>query len=395
MPPADPDRDRRDLSSPADTAAATDRSASATGSGPAVAGSSPVAAASRDIAASAETVAATDTVSITETTIPDMPTIADTAAERLVRLEREIQGLRLQLADRDQRIQQLDEELTETNQGVVALYSELDDKAAQLQEASELKSRFLSYMSHEFRTPLGSIRSIVRILLDEMDGHLTAEQRKQVSFIQTSAVELSEMVNDLLDLAKIEAGRISISPAWFEMVDLFHAIRGMFKPLLTSEAVSLILEEPVGIPRLYTDDTKVSQILRNFISNALKFTPRGEVRVTARSEGPDRVTFSVADTGIGIAPEYHGAVFNDFVQIDSPLQRKWRGTGLGLSLSRKMAELLGGQVAMTSQPGVGSTFSLTIPIRFKGGGGEGDGDGASADGPDGGAPAGEGGAHGE
>lgn len=326
---------------------------------------------------------------------PETAAAHDTTGERLLRLERENEGLRLQLADRDERIQQLDDELTETNQGVVALYAELDDKAVQLKEASELKSRFLSYMSHEFRTPLGSIRSIVRILLDEMDGHLTTEQRKQVTFVQTSAVELNEMVNDLLDLAKIEAGRISISPAWFEMVDLFHAIRGMFKPLLTSEAVSLILEEPVGIPRLYTDDKKVSQILRNFISNALKFTPRGEVRVTARTEGSDRVTFSVADTGIGIAPEYHGAVFNDFVQIDSPLQRKWRGTGLGLSLSRKMAELLGGQVAMTSTPEVGSTFSLTIPIRFNGGGGEGGSEAESADSPDGDAPAGEGGAHGE
>ncbi len=264
----------------------------------------------------------------------------------------------------EQQVEQLTAELAETNQGVVALYAELDDKAAALKEASELKSRFLSYMSHEFRTPLGSIRSIVRILLDELDGPLTAEQRKQVTFVQTSAVELNEMVNDLLDLAKIEAGRLSISPAWFEMVDLFHAIRGMFRPLLSSDAVSLILEEPTDIPPIYTDDQKLSQILRNFISNALKFTLRGEVRVRAARSGDDSVTFSVADTGIGIAQEYHAAIFDDFVQVDSPLQRKWRGTGLGLSLSRKIARMLGGDVTMTSEPGVGSTFSLTIPIRL-------------------------------
>lgn len=264
----------------------------------------------------------------------------------------------------EQQVEQLTAELAETNQGVVALYADLDDKAAALKEASELKSRFLSYMSHEFRTPLGSIRSIVRILLDELDGPLTSEQRKQVTFVQGSAIELSEMVNDLLDLAKIEAGRLSISPAWFEMVDLFHAIRGMFKPLLTSEAVALILEEPTDIPPIYTDDQKLSQILRNFISNALKFTPRGEVRVRAERAGADAVTFSVADTGIGIAKEYHQAIFDDFVQVDSPLQRKWRGTGLGLSLSRKIARVLGGDVTMTSEPGVGSTFSLTIPIRL-------------------------------
>ncbi|HEY4313702.1 MAG TPA: ATP-binding protein [Pirellulales bacterium] len=270
------------------------------------------------------------------------------------------------LAQRDRLIIQLNDELAETNQGVVALYAELDDKAAALREASELKSRFLSYMSHEFRTPLGAIRSIARILLDRMDGPLTSEQVKQVTFIQQSATELNEMVNDLLDLAKIEAGRIVISPEWFEMVDLFAAIRGMFKPLLTSEAVSLILEEPQDIPRIYTDDKKLSQILRNFISNALKFTVKGEVRVSVRREPGEQVTFSVADTGIGIAREHHDAVFNDFVQVDSPLQRKWRGTGLGLSLSKRISELLGGGVTMTSEPGLGSTFSVTVPIRFEG-----------------------------
>jgi len=277
----------------------------------------------------------------------------------------EIQLFEQQLAERDRIIHQLSEELAETNQGVVALYAELDDQAEALREASELKSRFLSYMSHEFRTPLGSIRSITRLLLDRMDGPLNAEQEKQVNFIQSSAVELNEMVNDLLDLAKIEAGRISISPAWFEMVDLFAAIRGMFKPLLTSDAVSLVLEEPRDIPRIFTDDKKLSQILRNFISNALKFTPKGEVRVSVHLVDSDLVTFAVADTGIGIAAEHHKAVFNDFVQIDSPLQRKWRGTGLGLSLSKKIAALLGGSVAMTSEPGVGSTFSVTIPISLK------------------------------
>jgi signal transduction histidine kinase len=158
---------------------------------------------------------------------------------------------------------------------------------------------------------------------------------------------------------------LSISPAWFEMVDLFAAIRGMFKPLLTSDAVSLVLEAPVDVPRVYTDDRKLSQILRNYISNALKFTTKGEVRVTAKRENDDCVTFAVADTGIGIAVEHQDAIFNDFVQIETPLQRKWRGTGLGLSLSKRIAELLGGSVGMRSEPQVGSTFWVTIPIQFK------------------------------
>jgi signal transduction histidine kinase len=262
-------------------------------------------------------------------------------------------------------VESLRAELAETNKGVVALYAELDDQAAALREATALKSRFLSYMSHEFRTPLGSIRSIARILLDEMDGPLTAEQEKQLNFIQSSAVELSEMVNDLLDLAKIEAGRISISPEWFEMVDLFAALRGMFKPLLESNStVSLIFEEPVDLPRIYTDHKKLSQILRNYISNALKFTPRGEVRISARKGAGEDVIFSVADTGIGIAFECQSAIFQDFVQVDSPLQGKLRGSGLGLALSKKNAELLGGSVSMSSQPNVGSTFTVTIPISF-------------------------------
>jgi signal transduction histidine kinase len=278
-------------------------------------------------------------------------------------LREEHERLVAELALRAQEIEALNAELAETNKGVVALYAELDDRAEQLRQASELKSRFLSYMSHEFRTPLGSIRSISRILLDKLDGPLTAEQEKQVRFVQSSAVELTEMVNDLLDLAKIEAGRITISPAWFEMVDLFSALRGMFKPILTSEAVSLILEEPAGVPRIYTDHQKLSQILRNFISNALKFTHHGEVRVSARPDG-DAVTFSVADTGIGIAKEHHAAIFQDFVQVDSPIQKRLRGTGLGLSLSKRIAELLGGSVAVQSALGKGSTFSVTIPVQF-------------------------------
>ena len=287
----------------------------------------------------------------------------------------EADSLQIKVRALEAQIEQLNLELAETNQGVVALYAELDDNAVALREASELKSRFLSYMSHEFRTPLGSIRSIARILLDQMDGPLNSEQTKQMHFIQQSAIELSEMVNDLLDLAKIEAGRISISPAWFELVDLFQAIRGMFKPLLTNDAVSLILEPPPpDMPRIFTDDKKLSQVLRNYISNALKFTTKGEVRVYARLEPHDFVTFAVTDTGIGIAKEFHSKIFQDFVQVDSPLQKKWRGTGLGLSLSKKIAELLGGRVEMQSEPGVGSTFSVTVPIRYS--------DDVSTNGPD-------------
>ena len=274
-------------------------------------------------------------------------------------------GLQAALEESRREAQELRSELEETNRGVLALYAELDTQAEQLRQATELKSRFLAYMSHEFRTPINSIRSITRLLLDRVDGPLSEEQERQVAFIQQNATEFAEMVDDLLDLAKVEAGRVEISPAWFEMVDLFSALRGMFKPVLTNPAVSLVFEEPQDVPKLYTDDQKLSQILRNFISNALKFTPKGEVRVGARLEGA-LVTFSVSDTGIGIAPEFHASIFEDFSQVQSPLQKRLRGTGLGLSLSKKLAQLLGGSVALRSEPGQGSVFSVTIPVQLEG-----------------------------
>ncbi|KKX57883.1 MULTISPECIES: sensor histidine kinase [Pseudomonas] len=255
-------------------------------------------------------------------------------------------------------------ELDETNQGVLALYAELDNQAEQLRQASDLKSRFLSYMSHEFRTPLGSILSIASLLTDELDGPLSSEQHKQVAFVSNAARELSDMVDDLLDLAKIEAGRITISPAWFDMFDLFAALRGMFRPIVDTSAVDLIFEEPIGLPRLYTDDKKLAQILRNFISNSLKFTTRGEIRVSARLENNDYVRFAVSDSGIGIAAQLHGALFEDFSQVDSPLQKRLRGTGLGLSLCKRFALLLGGEVGVQSTPGVGSTFFVIIPLAI-------------------------------
>jgi signal transduction histidine kinase len=273
----------------------------------------------------------------------------------------ELEGL---LAARDAQIASLLEELDETNKGVVALYAELDDKAAQLRDANELKSRFLSYMSHEFRTPLTSMTSIAGILLSRLDGPLTAEQQKQVEFIRGSTRELTDMVNDLLDLAKVEAGRITISPEWFEMVDLFAALRGMFKPIVASTSVNLTFDEPEGDIKLYSDDKKVSQILRNFISNALKFTPVGEVRVSARMLDADNIEFAVTDTGIGIAREHIPNLFADFVQLDVRLQKRLRGSGLGLSLARKFAELLGGRVGVESELGKGSRFYVVLPVRF-------------------------------
>ena len=270
------------------------------------------------------------------------------------------------LRQREEALTQLNRELEDTNRGVVALYAELDEKADSLKRANELKTRFLSNMSHEFRTPLNSIMSLSRLLLERIDGDLTPEQEKQVKFIRQSAEGLSELVNDLLDLAKVEAGKTVVHPNSFEVRELFATLRGMLRPLLAhNSSISLIFEEPGELPTLYTDEGKVAQILRNFVSNALKYTERGEIRVAATLTG-NTIVFCVADTGIGIAPENTERIFEEFVQVESAMQARFKGTGLGLPLSRKLAELLGGSIWASSTLGVGSTFHACIPIRYPG-----------------------------
>lgn len=268
------------------------------------------------------------------------------------------------LRQREEDLIQINQELEDTNRGVVSLYAELDEKADSLARANELKTRFLSNMSHEFRTPLNSIISLSRMLIDRSDGDLTSEQEKQVNFIRKAAQSLSELVDDLLDLAKVEAGKIVVHPNSFEVAELFGTLRGMLRPLLAhNSSIALIFEEPQDIPTLHTDEGKVAQILRNFISNALKYTEVGEVRISAEVVG-DCVTFAVADTGIGIAPEDQQRIFEEYIQIDSALQRHHKGTGLGLPLSQKLAELLGGRVWINSTLGAGSTFSASIPLFY-------------------------------
>ncbi|MFL5280846.1 MAG: ATP-binding protein [Rhodopila sp.] len=268
-----------------------------------------------------------------------------------------------ELHTRQEELERLNTELEDTNRGVVALYAELDERAEQLRQASELKSRFLSNMSHEFRTPLNSILALSRLLLDRTDGPLTAEQERQVTYIRRSAESLTELVNDLLDLAKVEAGKLEVRPTLFTVSELFGALRGMMKPLQQNEAVELIFEEPHGLPPLTTDEAKVAQVLRNLISNALKYTERGEVRVSARIDRlGGLVQFIVADTGIGIASEFHEVVFQEFSQVANRLQTRAKGTGLGLPLSRRLAELLGGTLTLRSVPGEGSVFTLGIPV---------------------------------
>jgi signal transduction histidine kinase/CheY-like chemotaxis protein len=256
----------------------------------------------------------------------------------------------------------INSELNDTNRGVVALYAELDERAEQHRKASELKTRFLSNMSHEFRTPLNSILALSRLLQQKDDGPLTTEQERQVGFVRKAAEGLLDLVNDLLDLAKVEAGKVDLTPTAFMVQDLFGALRGALRPLLVSPKVELVFDVLDDMPKLVTDEGKLAQILRNLISNALKFTEAGEVRVTARYDADDGMAvFAVRDTGIGIAPRDQALIFEEFSQVDSSLQRSVKGTGLGLPLSRSLAELMRGHIELESVPGQGSVFTLSIP----------------------------------
>jgi signal transduction histidine kinase len=270
-----------------------------------------------------------------------------------------------ELRQRQDELVALTRELEDTNRGVVALYAEIEEKAEHLRRADAMKSRFLSNTSHELRTPLSSIRALAQLLLGGIDGELNQAQEKQVMFIQKAAEDLTDLVNDLLDLAKIEAGKVDVNPVTFSVEDLFSALRGMLRPLESAGAVELLFVDRSATPVLLTDEGKVSQILRNFISNALKFTEKGEVRVEAiQAPGEKVMHLAVSDTGLGIAESDLHLIFEEFSQIENRLQKRSKGTGLGLPLCRKLAALLGGTVSVQSTLGKGSTFTLTIPVDY-------------------------------
>ena len=270
-----------------------------------------------------------------------------------------------ELTSRREELARLNRELEETNRGVVALYAELDERAEELRRNSEAKSGFLSSVSHELRTPLTSMLALCDLLLERTDGPLTAEQERQIAYIRGGAEALLPLVNDLLDLARIEAGKTVVHADTFVIEDLFASLRGMFRPLRHDDRVSLMFESTEDLPPIRSDESKVAQVLRNLVSNALKFTRVGEVRVSARLD-PDRgtVVFIVADTGIGIAPEDRERIFEEFEQVQGPWQAAGRGTGLGLAVSQRLAAVLGGAISVTSEPGVGSTFALSIPVQY-------------------------------
>jgi signal transduction histidine kinase len=256
----------------------------------------------------------------------------------------------------------MQERLKKANAGLDRKVDELAQANMALYESNRLKSDFLATMSHELRTPLNSILGFSEVLLSG-DG-LGDKQQRWVRNIQTSGDRLLNLINDILDLAKIEAGKMKLRLEEFSIQELCDGMLNMFRPLAEKKNIDLRGQVDPGIPHLKQDLAKLQQILSNLLSNAIKFTPEGG-RVLVKAEAdPRHLILTVADTGVGIAPEEQELVFEKFRQSGNPLTREHAGTGLGLSIVRELSKLLGGEVTLQSELGRGSTFQVRLPLQL-------------------------------
>ncbi|MCR6483189.1 ATP-binding protein [Amycolatopsis sp. OK19-0408] len=292
-----------------------------------------------------------------------------TALGDLERKQQELLRLNEELEETNQGVvalyKELSEELEETNRGVVALYAEINEKSTQLAAVNEAKTRFWSNISHELRTPVNSVVGLARMLGAAEDEPLSEEQRRQVRLINDSGETLLALVNELLDTAKAESGRLVPQPAPVDVRALLLHLRGVLRSTVP-DGVELRVGEP-ETGTVVTDETMLVRILRNLLSNALKFTERGSVALAVTTPDDEHVVFTITDTGIGIPADQLGRVFEEFHQVRNRLQAKTSGTGLGLSYARKLAEILGGDLTLTSEIDQGTTATLRLPARPPGG----------------------------
>jgi signal transduction histidine kinase len=272
------------------------------------------------------------------------------------------------LREREQELTHLNAELADTNRAVTALYAELEVQAGELRRRAEAIGQFLSSMTHELRTPLYAVRGMTEAILRDHEGDLNEGLRDDVMLIDGAMVEALDLVNDSLDLAKVQAGRTIVRLSDVDVPELFATLRAVVTRLPVHAGVDLFFEEPDAVPALRTDGFKLSQILRNFIVNALKFTEAGHVRVSAVAvRDAAAVRFDVADTGPGLSLTDQRRAFDEFVQLGADRPGELRGTGLGLPLTRRLASILGGEVGVRSTLGTGATFHVEVPVRYPGG----------------------------
>jgi signal transduction histidine kinase len=246
----------------------------------------------------------------------------------------------------------------------VRLFSALREKSAQLQLASHHKSQFLANMSHELRTPLNAIIGFTRIVMRRAKEDLEPKQYENLEKILASGQHLLALINAILDLSKIEAGHVAVNASDVELVPLLEHCVLTVEPLVKADAVRLVADFGATLPALFVDEEKLRQIVINLLSNAAKFTARGTIRLSVRTSG-DRVAIAVSDTGIGIAGDKLELIFEEFEQADASSTRVYGGTGLGLAIARRLARLMGGDVEAESSPGRGSTFTLSLPMRYR------------------------------
>jgi signal transduction histidine kinase len=260
--------------------------------------------------------------------------------------------------------EKLEQKVREATAELVRRNELLQRQHIQLEQASQLKSQFLANMSHEFRTPLNAILGYTSMLLQGVSGELQPAQKRNLSRVDSNAKHLLSIINDILDISRIEAGKMPLHLAEFEVRELFTELLSEVEPLIARTTLDVRIEADAGLARLHSDRQKLKQILLNFLTNAIKFTPRGTVKVRARMVGQE-FAISVEDTGIGIAEEDHEKVFEDFRQADSSVTREYGGAGLGLSICRRLAGMLGGRIGLASQLNVGSTFTLWLPRQTR------------------------------
>jgi CheY-like chemotaxis protein len=255
------------------------------------------------------------------------------------------------------------EELRHGNEQLRQAKVELDAKATDLEQSNKYKSDFLANMSHELRTPLNSIILLSKMMQKNERGNFSEEDIKRAKVVNSAGEELLRLINDILDISKIEAGKTSLLISDFAVDDMLSDLKHYFSSTAKSKGLELIVEDRYK-GQITSDRDKVSQVLRNFISNALKFTKQGSVTIIVEESGrPGHpVKFTVKDTGIGVAPDKHKKIFEAFQQVDSSISREFGGTGLGLTISQKLASLLQGEISLESTPGVGSEFSLFLPL---------------------------------
>lgn len=271
----------------------------------------------------------------------------------------ELEQTNSQLEEQAQLLENQRDDLARSNAAVEA-------KAKELEQASRYKSDFLANMSHELRTPLNSLLILSKLLGDNRTANLTEEQVQFARTIESAGNDLLALINDILDLSKIEAGHLQVRAEAFLVERLASDLRQVFQPIAKDRGLALEIDIAPGCPaEIETDRQRIEQILKNLLSNAFKFTASGSVRLEIEPEGPDALRLTVADTGIGIPEEQQAAIFEAFRQADGTVSRKYGGTGLGLSISRELARLLGGSISLTSKPGAGSRFTLTIPRIYQ------------------------------